>query len=74
MPPPPQALILNVNVDENVSEQLQRAQRALAKASTEPSSNGELEMAVRRAKDAAIAATLDAIEVEKLITKGREDQ
>lgn len=73
-PPPPQALIVNANLNENVSEQLQQAQRTLAKASSEPSSSDELEMAVRRAKDAAIAATLDAIEVEKMITKGNEDQ
>lgn len=63
MPPPPEALVMNAHVDEEVNEP---RLIAVANVASKGSRGDELEKAVRRAKEAAMAATLDAIEVEKM--------
>ena len=74
---PPQQVELagdNQNFDQEVTEALQLAQRALMVTETETTGNEQLEEAVRRAKKAAIAATQDAVDVENMINQTVSDE
>lgn len=74
LPPPPQIWVTDqTSYDPEVVEALELAQLALMKNDAESTGINELERAVKRAKQAAIAATQDMVEVENIIKKNEVD-
>ena len=76
LPPPPQIWVTDQTTgsyDPEVVEALALAQRALTKNELESTGINELERAVERAKQAAIAATQDMIEVENIMKQNGAD-
>jgi hypothetical protein len=72
-PPPPGVTMEALDID--ITEALQLAQKALKNAEDDVKAGGKestLEEAVRKAKQAAIAATSDAVEVEEQIKKRKD--
>jgi hypothetical protein len=70
IPPPPGVTMEALDID--ITEALALAQKALKNAESDAKPRGKestLEEAVRKAKEAAIAATRDAVEVEEQIKK-----
>lgn len=73
--PPPLSVLDTSELDVDITEALQLAQMALKNAENNESAvgNSDIEEAVRLAKQAAIAATRDAVEIEDQIKKRKKD-
>eukprot|EP00545_Synedropsis_sp_CCMP1620_P000417 CAMPEP_0119013332 /NCGR_PEP_ID=MMETSP1176-20130426/8394_1 /TAXON_ID=265551 /ORGANISM="Synedropsis recta cf, Strain CCMP1620" /LENGTH=552 /DNA_ID=CAMNT_0006966419 /DNA_START=179 /DNA_END=1837 /DNA_ORIENTATION=+ len=73
--PPPASVLASSVLDIDITEALQLAQTALKNAENNESAvgNDDIEEAVRLAKEAAIAATRDAVEIEDIINKKKDN-